>query len=229
VSEILGAIDHIRAVIRQAQQKSAVAAEEVLLLAVTKNVQAEKMNEAVGYGISAIGENRVQEILNKYDQVKGKVDWHLIGHLQTNKVKYIIDKVSLIHSLDSLSLAGEIDKRAGQAGREMPVLVQVNVADEETKFGVAPRETIDFIREISRYPHLRVQGLMTIGPLVEDAEEVRPVFRELRTLRDEIHRLALPGVEMEYLSMGMTNDYHVAVEEGANIVRIGSAIFGKRI
>jgi len=197
-------------------------------LAVTKTVEPSRINEAVKLGITAIGENRVQEIMSKFDQVDPGVSWHLIGHLQTNKVKYIIDKVSLIHSLDSISLAKEINKRAEKFGRSMSVLVQVNVADEDTKFGLPPEDTINFIKEVSPLPYLNIRGLMTIGPLTEDPEEVRPVFRRLRELKEEISHMKLPGVKMDYLSMGMTNDYRIAVEEGANIVRIGSAIFGSR-
>jgi pyridoxal phosphate enzyme (YggS family) len=229
ISDIENNIKNIRQIIERSKMKSPYGAKEVLLLAVTKTVDPDRINDALDQGITAIGENRVQEILRKLDQVKHPVQWHLIGHLQTNKVKYIIDKVSLIHSLDSISLAGEIEKRAQKAGIRISVLVQVNVADEETKYGVAPEQTVDFVREIASFQHLWVKGLMTIGPLVEDAEENRPVFRRLRELRDEIHKMAIDGVDMDYLSMGMTNDYHIAVEEGANIVRVGSAIFGRRV
>jgi len=228
VSQISSQVNQIRNEIRAAQNRSSFAAKDVLLLAVTKNVDVDRINLAIESGISAIGENRVQEIQNKYDKISGHVLWHLIGHLQTNKVKYIIDKVSLIHSLDTMSLAKEINKRAEQVGRVMPVLVQVNVADEDTKYGVAMDDAISFIKETQILPHIKVEGLMTIGPLVDNAEEVRPVFRELRDLRDKIKEMDLPGVSMDYLSMGMTNDYQVAVEEGSNIIRIGSAIFGAR-
>lgn len=229
MSQINFQVEQIRNEIRAAQNRSSFAAEDVLLLAVTKNVDVDRINLAIESGISAIGENRVQEIQNKYDKIPDHVLWHLIGHLQTNKVKYIIDKVSLIHSLDTTSLAKEINKRAEQAGRVMPVLVQVNVADEDTKYGVAPDEAVSFIKEIMVLPHIKVSGLMTIGPLVDKAEEVRSVFRELRQLRDKIKEMDLSGVSMDYLSMGMTNDYQVAVEEGSNIVRIGSGIFGARM
>lgn len=228
MSDIGGAIAHIRAEIKAAQARSPLAAENILLLAVTKTVSAQRINAAVAAGITAIGENRVQELLSKYDQVTRGVDYHLIGHLQTNKVKYIIDKVSLIHSLDSLELAAEIEKRAANAGRVMPVLVQVNVADEDSKFGIAPGRTLDFIREASRFHHLKIQGLMTIGPMTVDPEGIRPVFRQLRQLREATSAAGIPGVEMKYLSMGMSGDYQVAVEEGSNILRIGSGIFGSR-
>lgn len=229
MSDIGAAIEKIKSKIKEAQGRSPVAPTDVLLLAVTKTVDADRINEAVKWGIKAVGENRVQELVEKYDQVSPNVDWHLIGHLQTNKVKYIFDKVTLIHSLDRISLAKEINKRAAQIGKRMPVLVQVNVADEDTKFGLAPADTIDFVRKVSAtFPNIHIKGLMTIAPLVDDPEKVRPVFRELREMREEILRLKIEGVDMDFLSMGMTNDYVVAVEEGANIVRIGSAIFGQR-
>jgi pyridoxal phosphate enzyme (YggS family) len=229
VSQVAAQIEVIRNNIQTAQNKSPNAAKDVLLLAVTKNVDVDRIKLALDAGINTLGENRVQEIMQKYDKIPGNVSWHLIGHLQTNKVKYIIDKVSLIHSLESISLAREINKRAEKAGIKMPVLVQVNVADEETKYGLAPEDTIDFIKEIMVLPHIKISGLMTIGPLVDNQEEVRPIFKELRMLRDRIQQLELPGVAMDYLSMGMTNDYQVAVEEGSNIVRVGSAIFGARM
>lgn len=228
MSEIADAIAQIQLEIRAAQARSALAAAEVLLLAVTKTVAADRINEAIACGITAIGENKVQELLAKYDQVVKTVDWHLIGHLQTNKVKYIIDKVGMIHSLDSMDLAAEINKRAARIDRVMPVLVQVNVADEDSKFGIAPAETISFIQEASRFAHLRIQGLMTIGPLTAERESIRPVFRQLRALKEQVAAMDMAGVEMNYLSMGMTHDYQIAVEEGANILRIGSGIFGSR-
>ncbi|MCR6544536.1 YggS family pyridoxal phosphate-dependent enzyme [Dehalobacterium formicoaceticum] len=229
MSQIRTAINRIQDEIKSAQERSPYGAKDVLLLAVTKNVDAERMKEAMTAGISAFGENRVQEIEKKYDQIPTEASWHLIGHLQKNKVKYIINKVALIHSLDSTALAEEINKRAQQVNLVMPVLVQVNVADEETKFGVTPDEAIPLIQGIRALPHLKISGLMTIAPLVDEAEKVRPVFRQLRELRDQIQEMNLPGVSMDYLSMGMTNDYQIAVEEGANIVRIGSGIFGARL
>jgi pyridoxal phosphate enzyme (YggS family) len=229
LSQIAMAVNRIKDEIKAAQKRSLYGAKDVLLLAVTKNVDVERMKEAIESGISVFGENRVQEIEKKYDQIPTKVSWHLIGHLQRNKVKYIINKVSLIHSLDSISLAEEINKRAQQIEKIMPVLVQVNVADETTKFGVSLDQAIPFIQEIKELPNLKISGLMTIGPLVEDVEKVRPIFRQLRELRDQIREMNLPGVSMDYLSMGMSNDYLIAVEEGANIVRIGSGIFGPRL
>jgi hypothetical protein len=201
---------------------------EIKLIAVTKTVGIPQMLEAIEAGVTAIGENRVQEINRKFPELHKPVEWHLIGHLQTNKVKYIIDKVALIHSLDSLSLAEEISKRARQAGKEMPVLVQVNVAEEESKHGLKLGETEAFIRNVANLDGLRISGLMTMAPLVEDPEEARPVFRRLRLLSEELRAKAIPGIELRYLSMGMTNDFEVAIEEGANLIRIGTAIFGAR-
>lgn len=221
-------LEKVREKINAAAQRAGRNSAEIKLVAVTKTVDVPQIEEAITAGITAIGENRVQEVRKKYPEVTLPVEWHLIGHLQTNKVKYIIDKVDLIHSLDRFSLAEEISKRAQQAGRIMPVLVQVNVAEEESKFGLKVEETEDFIRQVSQLEGISIQGLMTIAPYVEDPEEVRPVFRKLKELSEEIQGKALPKVEMKYLSMGMSNDYEVAIEEGANLIRIGTAIFGAR-
>lgn len=200
---------------------------DIQIVTVTKTVPVEKIREAVDAGMTILGENRVQELVDKHPQVNG-VDWHLIGHLQTNKVKYIIDKISLLHSLDSIGLAEELDKRMKAAGRVLDVLVQVNVADESTKFGIKPGDTIDFIDSLRKLPGIKVKGLMTVGPYVTDFEEVRPVFRQLRELADKVKTMDFPGVEMVHLSMGMSNDYTVAIEEGATLIRLGSVIFGSR-
>ena len=203
-------------------------APSVKLIAVTKTLGVEKIREAVDYGMRDLGENRVQEILEKYPVFPKDVRWHLIGHLQTNKVKYIVDKVAMIHSLDSIKLAEEIEKRAAAIDRVMPCLVQVNIADEDTKFGLMTEETADFVKEISRFPHISVEGLMTIGPHVDDEERIRSVFQELRELKEQIASLALPTVKMRELSMGMSSDYPLAVREGATMVRVGTTIFGPR-
>lgn len=213
-----------KALIRSGRTK-----DEITLLAVTKTVDAEPINEVISLGIDNIGENKVQEIIRKYDSIDENVNWHMIGHLQSNKVKYIIDKVSLIHSLDRLSLAKEIDKRAKANNLIKDVLIQVNVAEEESKFGLKLDEVIPFIESILKFESIRVKGLMTMAPFANDPEEVRFVFRDLRNLGFEIEKRNYENVEMKYFSMGMTNDYEVAIEEGANMVRIGSAIFGKRV
>jgi len=200
----------------------------ITIIAVTKTVAADRINYALGCGIHNIGENKVQEIMAKYENVEGNVNWHLIGHLQTNKVKYIIDKVELIHSVDSLSLAEEISRRALKAGLVKNILVQVNVAQEDTKFGVDYEETDSFVKQLSELPGIRVKGLMTIAPYYEDTELVRPVFRRLKEKYDDLAEANITNVEMKYLSMGMTNDFKAAIEEGSNMVRIGTGIFGTR-
>ncbi|MBS3994604.1 MAG: YggS family pyridoxal phosphate-dependent enzyme [Alkaliphilus sp.] len=202
--------------------------EEIKLIAVTKTIDVDRMNEVVSYNIKDVGENRVQEIQEKFDMVSG-VNWHMIGHLQTNKVKYIIDKVKLIHSLDRLSLATEINSRAKQNNLQMEALIQVNVAREDTKYGLDVKNVHDFIKKIVELNHVKIKGLMTIAPYTQNPEEVRKYFRELKNLFEEIRIKNYAGVEMEYLSMGMTNDYNIAIEEGSNVIRVGTAVFGKRI
>ena len=213
--------------VRQAAARSGRDAAEIGIVAVTKTVPAENVREAVSAGLRILGENRVQELIAKYPLVEG-ADWHLIGHLQRNKVKYITDKVSLIHSLDSAALAEEIDRRMNSMGRIMDVLVQVNIAEDPNKYGIKANQVIDFVEAAAQLQGIRIKGLMTIGPYVSDPEEIRPVFRELRTLAENVKKMDLPGVDMRHLSMGMSNDYIVAIEEGATLVRIGSAIFGTR-
>lgn len=204
-------------------------APSVKLIAVTKTLGFDKIQEAVDYGLRDFGENRVQEILEKYPVFPKDIRWHLIGHLQTNKVKYIVDKVHMIHSLDSIKLAEEIEKRASAIDRVIPCLVQVNIADEDTKFGLKKEDTEDFVKELIHFPHIAVEGLMTIGPHVSDGEQIRTVFRELRLLKEQIATLALPAVKMRELSMGMSSDYPFAVREGATMVRVGTTIFGPRV
>lgn len=228
MSVIVENLETVREKIAAAAQRVGRDPAEIKLVAVTKTVDVPTIEEGIKAGITAIGENRVQEIRKKYPEIQSPVEWHLIGHLQTNKVKYIIDKVDLIHSLDRYSLAQEISKRAQQAGTTMSVLVQVNVAEEETKFGLKVEETEEFIKEVTQLEGIKILGLMTMAPYVENPEEVRFVFKKLKELSEKIGNLNLPQVEMKYLSMGMSNDYEVAIEEGANIVRVGSAIFGAR-
>jgi len=202
--------------------------EDVLLVAVTKTRSADEINEAIDAGITDIGENKVQEILDKYDDVK-PVRWHMIGHLQTNKVKYIIDKVSLIHSVDSLHLAEEIDRRAEAAGITMDVLIQVNAAMEESKFGVSTEETGAVIEAVlEKCPHIKVRGLMSIAPYAEDPEEIRDYFRQVHELYNRYAAYRHSRSDFKYLSMGMSNDFEVAMEEGSNLIRVGTAIFGTR-
>ena len=199
--------------------------ESVKLVAVTKTVDVSKIKEAMAAGIKIIGENRVQEAREKFKDIGKEVEWHLIGHLQTNKVKYIFDIFSLIHSVDSLSLAEEIQKRAENKGLETDILIEVNLSGEKTKFGILPEKAINFVKDISRFKNINIMGLMTIPPFSESPEDSRKYFKMLRMLRDDIQR---EGIEMKELSMGMSNDFEVAVEEGATMVRIGTAIFGER-
>ncbi len=202
--------------------------DNVLLVAVTKTRTAEEINQAIDAGITDIGENKVQEILDKYSQVK-PVKWHLIGHLQTNKVKYIIDKVSLIHSVDSFRLAEEINKRAGANNLTMDILIQVNIAEEESKFGISEDETEGLIREIlEKCEHIRIKGLMCIAPFEDDPEDVRQYFRGIKQYYDKFGAISHERLDFQYLSMGMSHDFQVAIEEGANLIRVGTSIFGQR-
>ena len=214
--------------IDKALQRSGRTKDKVDIIAVTKTVGIEQITEAIDAGLDKIGENRVQEFLKKYDNIDREVEYHMIGHLQSNKVKYIIDKVSLIHSLDRISLAKELDKRAKRNNLTVNVLIQVNIAEEKSKYGLKVDQVIPFIEDISQYENIRVKGLMTIAPFVEDPEEVRWVFRDLSRLGETIGNKDYKNVEMEILSMGMTNDYEIAIEEGSNMVRIGTGLFGKR-
>jgi len=201
---------------------------EVLLVAVTKTRTAEEINEAIDAGITDIGENKVQEILDKYETVK-PVHWHMIGHLQTNKVKYIIDKVSMIHSVDSVKLAEEIDRRAAQHEKIMDILVQVNAAEEESKFGITTEETGKLMEDIlDRCPNIRIRGLMCIAPFEDNPEDVRIYFREVKALYDQYALFSHPRLDFQYLSMGMSHDYEAAILEGSNLIRVGTAIFGER-
>lgn len=201
---------------------------EVLLVAVTKTRTADEINEAIEAGITDIGENKVQEIMDKFEAVK-PVRWHMIGHLQTNKVKYIIDKVSMIHSVDSFHLAEEIDKRAAQHGIMMDILVQVNTAMEESKFGITSEETGTLIEDIlARCTNIRIRGLMCIAPFEDDPEDVRVFFRETKMLYEKYAEYSHPRLDFRYLSMGMSHDYEAAILEGSNLIRVGTAIFGER-
>ncbi len=200
--------------------------EEIKLVAVTKTATIEQIKEAISVGVKIIGENKVQEAKEKYQILSTDIEWHLVGHLQTNKVKYAIEIFDLIHSVDSIKLAKEIDRRSLQFGMITNVLVEVNVSGEETKYGIKPEEVEPFLEEISEFSRIKVRGLMTIAPIVEDKEEVRPYFRKLRKLFEKIKIENMKNIRMDYLSMGMTEDFETAIEEGANMVRIGRGIFG---
>jgi len=202
--------------------------EGVELVAAAKTRSPEEVRRAVGAGVKIIGENYVQEAENAFQTVGDKAQWHFIGHLQKNKVKKAVTLFDMIETVDSLELAREIDKRCAQAGNVMPVLLEINSGREKQKSGVLPEEAEQLVRDISHLPHVRVMGLMTMGPLFGDPEDSRPYFATTRRIFEEVKKLNLPNTEMKYLSMGMTNSYRVALEEGANIVRIGSKIFGER-
>lgn len=200
----------------------------VRLVAVSKTKPAAMVDEAYNAGQRLFGENYVQELSAKAPEVTSPVEWHFIGHLQSNKVRQIAGLVTMIHSVDRLSLAEEIDRQWARLGRSCDVLVQVNVSGEATKSGTTTREAVELVRRIALLPSIRIRGLMTMPPLFDDPEGARPYFRQLRLLAEEIARLAIPGVAMEELSMGMSGDYAAAIAEGATLVRVGSAIFGGR-
>ena len=222
-------IEEIRGRMAQAAVRSGRKPEDVLLIAVTKLHEPDEIEEAIAAGVTDIAENKVQEIQKKFDQIHSPVNWHLIGHLQTNKVKYIIDKVVMIHSVDSVHLAQEIDKRAAAAGRTMDVLLQVNAAHEESKFGLDPKDVPQVFREIlDSCPNVKIRGLMHIAPWSEDPEEIRPYFKEVKDLFDTLAAEEHPNADFKYLSMGMSHDFETAIEEGANIIRVGTSIFGER-
>lgn len=202
--------------------------QKVELIAVSKTVDVDSIKEAINLGISNIGENKVQELETKYGIIGDKVNYHMIGHLQTNKVRNIIGKTKLIHSLDRISLAKELDKRSAISNVITEVLIQVNVAEEQSKFGLKVDDVLYFIENILEFNNVRIRGLMTIAPFTNDEVLLRKVFRTLYNLKEDINKRNYSNLSMEYLSMGMTNDYKIAIEEGSNMVRIGSGIFGNR-
>lgn len=202
---------------------------EVTLIAVSKTKPVPQLMAVYEAGIREFGENKVQELTEKYQALPGDIHWHMIGHLQRNKVKYIVDKTVLIHSVDSLSLAEEISRQAVKKQVEADILVEVNIAGEESKFGISREETLRLVEGISKFPALHIKGLMTIAPFVENAEENRVFFREMKELSVDIKQKNIDNVDMDILSMGMTGDYMVAIEEGATMVRVGTGIFGERI
>lgn len=214
--------------IRQACERAQRKREEVTLVAVSKTKPVSMLSEIYNCKVRDFGENKVQEICEKREQLPADIRWHMIGHLQRNKVKYIIQDVALIHSVDTYRLAEEINVQAKKIKRIVPILIEVNIAGEATKFGIAAEETLQLVEEISKLDNLRIQGLMTIAPYVENAEENRHYFRKIRELSVDIAKENIDNVSMGVLSMGMTGDYTVAIEEGATIVRVGTGIFGAR-
>lgn len=222
-------LEEVEEKIAKACERAGRAREEVTLIAVSKTKPVEMLQEIYDEGIRDFGENKVQELTEKYEVMPKDMKWHMIGHLQRNKVKYIVDKVTLIHSVDSLRLAETISREAEKKGVTVPILIEVNIAGEETKFGLSSKEeVISLTEQIAALPNLSVKGLMTVAPPVKDPEENRPFFREIRQLSVDITNKNIDNVSMEILSMGMTNDYTVAIEEGATMVRVGTGIFGAR-
>ncbi len=218
----------IRAGIEKACQKIGRDPQEITLIAVTKTVDEEIVNRSIELGVTDIGENKPQEIVRKQPAITAGVKWHMIGHLQSNKVKKIIDKVTLIHSVDRISVVDEIEKRAAQLDRVVDILVQVNIGDEQQKSGADIEGVKGLLTYIEQCPHIRVLGLMCIAPYLFDAEEVRPYFKNMKAMFDEIKREHYRNSEMKILSMGMTHDYKVAIEEGATMIRVGTGIYGAR-
>lgn len=221
-------LQNVEAHIQEACRKSRRRREDVTLVAVSKTHPVETLKEAYDLGIRIFGENKAQELTEKYEALPKDIKWHMIGHLQRNKVKYVIDKAALIHSVDSLRLAEEIEKEAKKRGITANILIEVNVAGEASKFGIRPEELSRFTEKIVEFPHICVKGLMTIAPYVENPEKNRPVFASLRKLSVDIAQESAHNISMSILSMGMTGDYRVAIEEGATIVRVGTGVFGER-
>lgn len=228
MEDIRGNLEKVRQQIRQAAESCGRSQDDVLLVAVSKTRTPEEINIAIDAGVTDIGENKVQEIMDKYDDIKS-VRWHMIGHLQTNKVKYIIDKVSMIHSVDSYKLAAEINKRAAACGITMDILLQVNSAQEESKFGISTEETEGLIMQIlDSCENIRIRGLMCIAPYADDPEDIKKYFDSVKEQYNQFSTIDHPNLDFRYLSMGMSHDFPVAIEAGSNLVRVGSAIFGER-
>jgi pyridoxal phosphate enzyme (YggS family) len=221
-------LERVRERIAEACLKAGRDPDEVTLVAVTKTVEPDRIQEAVDAGVDILGENRVQEAEPKIDAVRGEIAWHMVGHLQRNKARKAVEMFEMIQSVDSERLAREVDRRGGETGRKVGIMVEVNTSGEESKYGTRPERALDLIGKISELPNLSIKGLMTIGALTDDERVIRKCFETLRGLAEDIRRAGIPGAEMRYLSMGMTSDFELAIEEGSNMVRIGTAIFGPR-
>ncbi|MFC2140095.1 YggS family pyridoxal phosphate-dependent enzyme [Candidatus Auribacterota bacterium] len=220
-------INEVREQIQKSASKARRSTKEITLVSVTKTVEAEMIKKAIEYGILVIGENKIQEAKEKKGDIKAAVKWHMIGHLQTNKVKDAVTLFDMIQSVDSLKLALEIDKRAGQAGKIMKILLEVNVSAEESKFGLKENDVIPLLKEIAKFDHLKVKGLMTMAPFTNNEALIRKTFSDLRLLKEKIKQENIKKIDCKHLSMGMSHDYPIAIEEGATMIRVGSAIFGK--
>ena len=221
-------LEEVERKIQAACERAGRKRDEVTLIAVSKTKPVSDLWEAYNHGVRFFGENKVQELTEKYDALPGNIQWHMIGHLQTNKVKYIIGKVAMIHSVDSLKLAKTIEKESAKKNCVTQILIEVNVAEEESKFGLKINEVIPFVEKIALFDHIKVCGLMTIAPFVENPEDNRLIFANLQKLSVDIKKKNIDNVNVSILSMGMTNDYEVAIEEGATLVRVGTGIFGAR-
>lgn len=226
IKENLATVEHN---IAEACKRAGRAREEVTLIAVSKTKPVSMLQEVYDTGIHNFGENKVQELCEKIDEMPSDIRWHMIGHLQRNKVKYIVDRVALIHSVDTYRLAEEINIQAKKKNIIVPILVEVNIAGEESKFGTSAEDALLLVEEIAQLENIRIKGLMTIAPYVVDSEENRLYFRKIKQLSVDITNKNIHNVSMEILSMGMTGDYAVAIEEGATMVRVGTGIFGERI
>lgn len=220
-------ITEVKQRIEDACARSGRSPDGVQLIAVTKYVSLETTQAVLDLGIDQIGENRWQDAKEKWEALGHRGTWHFIGHLQTNKVKDVIGRFRWLHSLDRLSLAKEIEKRAAQDGRRISCLIQLNVSGEESKHGMEPKELSDFIEQVLQMKHLDLRGLMTMAPYSDDPEEARPIFRELRNLQEDMRKRFGKELQLDHLSMGMSNDFEVAIEEGATMVRLGSVLVGK--
>ena len=226
--ELIDNLKNVEENIAKACEKAGRNRDEITLIAVSKTKPVEMLQTIYDQNIRDFGENKVQEMCDKIEVLPDDIRWHMIGHLQTNKVKYIVGKTALIHSVDSLHLAKEIEKQAAKKDVTVSILVEVNIAEEESKFGIRKEETMELIRQIAELPHLHIEGLMTIAPFVENPEDNRKYFRQIRQLSVDIKAQNIDNVSMDILSMGMTGDYMVAIEEGATMVRVGTGIFGER-
>ena len=222
-------VAEVEARIQAACERAGRRREEVTRIAVSKTKPVRDIYEVMETGIKDFGENKVQEMCDKMEMIQQPLNWHMIGHLQRNKVKYIVDKATLIHSVDSLRLAQQISQEAQKKSVESNILIEVNVAEEESKFGLSTAEVIQMVEEISKLPSVHIKGLMTVAPFTDNPEENRPYFRNLKQLAVDIAEKNIDNVIMSVLSMGMTGDYEVAIEEGATMVRVGTGIFGARI
>ncbi len=222
-------LEQVRQNIANTARKAGKRPEDITLVMATKTVEPERIRQAIRAGGNIIGENKVQEALKKYEVLKDEdAEWHFIGHLQTNKVKDVLKFADMIHSVDRLSLVEKLDQRLQQEGRSLDILIQINTSHEESKYGVAPEDAVSLVKQTAKYDTLRVLGLMTIGLFTKDEIKIRQCFKVLKGIHDTLINEAINRVQMKYLSMGMSGDYQIAIEEGANMVRIGTAIFGAR-